>query len=258
MKKKSVWKRYAMAALLLINILRVDAVFAIDNRAEDIQAYTAIFTDPNADVRTVIQACERLGWAGLDDPQLFDIIEKKLLATYKAGTDRDITNTAAWLSHALAYSGQEKYRATLQDVAKHSRASNVTRHAEEALEELSLYTKWNPIISDHTLDMQGKSGDINRFANMLRSNEKALQEIAARRIINDSIRDADLLAVVQQAVTPDIRKSWSENDAKSVAYMLKALAVSGQAQFISTVEDAAQNATTPKVRKYAEGYLKKR
>lgn len=254
--KKSVWKWYGMAMLLLTSALHLETAFAAEDRSEDIQKYIAIFST-STDRVELIRAAEKLAIEGLSDPQLFDVVEKKLLGSYKSAKERSDIELAAWLAKGLSFSGQEKYRATLQQVAKGTRTMGVVRHAEASMDRLSQYAKWNPIINDQSQPLAGKSGEINRLANMIRSNDKELQEVAARYIIVQSIRDTDLLTIVQQTVTPDLSKSWSsKEDIDGVAFMLKALALSGKPQFVATVQEAANNAFTYKVKTYAKGYLK--
>jgi hypothetical protein len=253
MIKKTIWQWCGAAALLIFGLL--SAVHA-ETREDDIQKYIAIFSGSNFVEQK--QACEELGSEGLSDPRLFDLVEKKLLAIYKSANARAESDYAAWLSKALSFSGQEKYRSTLQEVANNGASSGLRKYAKLSGEQLSSYTKWNAIINNQSQNLPGQTPEINRFANMLRSGDKGLQEVAARRIIEQPIRDTELMTVLQKVVTPDIAINWTnDDDVKAVAYMLKALAATDQPQFLSTVAEASQHAASSKVRRYAEGYMKK-
>lgn len=243
-----------IGALVVLGVLSMAAGAAM-NREDDIQKYSEIFLEkPRVQQQ---QAAESLEWAGLSDPRVFDIVEKNLLDTYQSGDNKDNANYMAWLCKALAFSGQEKYRPTLEKIAKGTTQRNLRKYAEWSLATLATYTRWNPIISDAAGANPQKSAELNRFANMLRSSEMDLQSLAAQRVIEQRIDDEWLLDLVQQTVQPKLARDWSEiNEVKAVAYMLKALASSGKSQYRATVEQAAVSAGSKKVRKYAEGYLK--
>jgi len=229
------------------------AVTAQD-REQEIQKYVEIFSGkPNA---TQQQAAEQLEWAGLSDSRIFDAVEKNLLAIYKT-VDRQDANYASWLCKALAFSGQEKYRATLQGVEKDGAQRNLRNYASWSLKMLDRYAKWNPIIDNPGNANPAKSADINRVANMVLSGDKDLQNAGAQRIIEQHIDDDWLYDLVQQTVRPELAKDWTEDgDVKAVAYMLKALASSHKQVYRATLEEAAAHAGSVRVRKYAEGYLK--
>jgi hypothetical protein len=253
MKKDKPTKYYWAFAIALM--AAINFAVAASDRENEIQRYVDVFSKGTPIDQK--QACEQLSWEGLSDPRLFDVIEHNLQQTYKTAGERQSADLAAWQAKALAYSGQEKYRATLQAVEHDGATRGMRSHAKAALELLPAYARWNPIISDTSQPIPGKDAEINRLANMLRSGDKGLQEIAAQRIIEKPIRDNELFAILQKAVEPDINKEWSGEDIKSVAYMLKALAGSGQAEYIATVRQAADHATDAKVRNYARGYVSK-
>lgn len=204
------------------------------------------------------QACESLQWAGVSDPRVYDLIEKNLLASYKQINDRYDTNYVAWLSRGLAFSGQEKYRATLQEVAANGGHRGVRNHAAKALDELDNYKRWNPILGNRAGYVAGKSDEVNRLGAMLRSNEKGLQRAAASRIHFGQLYDGWLLGTLEQTVKPTLGTDWQEKeDIDAVAWMLRALAGPGKPEYRATLEQAANGAASDKVRKYAAGYLKK-
>lgn len=204
------------------------------------------------------QACESLQWAGLSDQRVYDLIERNLLASYKTINDRQDSDYVAWLSRALSFSGQEKYRATLQEVAENGGHRNVRGHAEKALKELDNYKRWNPILGSRAGYVAGKSDEVNRLGAMLRSGEKGLQQAAASRIHFAQLYDSWLLGTLEQAVKPTLATDWEEKeDINAVAYMLRALAGPGKPEYRATLEQAANSAGSSKVRKYAAGYLKK-
>jgi hypothetical protein len=245
------WRRN-VAALLLAGLL--SAAHA-GNRDADVDKYLDIFA--NETQASQKDACKALSWEGLSDPRLFDEIEKKLLEANQATSGHRNFDYAAWLAKALSYSGQPKYKASLQEVALNGHDSTLRRYARDAIEDLAHYAQWNPVIADESQLRADKSPEVNRFANMLRSGDKDLQEIAARHIIEQPLNDDLLFDLLQQQVTPYLATDWHDDDAKAVAYMLKALAASGQEKYLSTVREASVSAKSSTVQKYAKGYLKR-
>jgi hypothetical protein len=250
-KQQGFW----VACVAVIGLLNAAVLGAAPSREEEINKYVDTFSHKGTLEQQA--ASEELGWAGLTDPRIFDLMEKNLQAVYKNVSDRAAVNHAAWLCKGLGYSGQEKYRATLQEVADNARSGGLRKYAKEGLDLQPNYKKWNPIMVDTAQFNEAKSAELNRFANMLRSGDKGLQQVAARRIIEQEVKDEWLLDLLQQTVQPDIAKSWSdERDVKTVGYMLKGLAASGNPKYRATVEQAANSAGSSKVQRYAKGYLK--
>lgn len=222
----------------------------------DVQHYIDVFSGkPRVQQR---QACESLQWAGLSDTRVFDLVEKNLLASYRQINDREDTDYNAWLCRALAFSGQEKYRATLQEVAANGGHRNLRNHAAKALLELDQYKRWNPILASRAGYVAGKSDEVNRLGAMLRSGEKGLQLAAARRIHFGQLYDSWLLDTLHEVVKPALSTDWSDkDDIDAVAWMLRALAGPAKVEYRSTLEQAASSAANRKVRKYAADWLKK-
>lgn len=250
-KNDPLWRRSAVALLLagLLNSAHAG------NRDADIDKYLDIFTNMTPAMQKA--ACKELSWEGLSDPRLFDVIEKKLLEAGRATSGHNNFDYAAWLAKGLSYSGQPKYKAALQEVALNGHDGTLRRYARDAIEDLARYAQWVPIIDDESQHRPDKSPEVNRFANMLRSGDPGLQEIAARRIIEEPLHDDMLYDLLQQQVIPHLAVDWNADDAKPVAYMLKALALSGQEKYLATVREAANGAASSTVQKYARGYLKR-
>jgi hypothetical protein len=245
--------RWAALLTLLVGLLQINAAAAA-NRDADVSKYLTIFTEQTKVEQ--IAACQSLEWAGLSDPRLFDMVEKNL-QTYLTTDNKDDANYAAWLSKALGFSGQDKYRDTLKSVVQKTKQRNLRKYAEQALIMLGDYQKWNPIINDQSRLNASESAENNRLANMLRSGERRLQDLAAIQIVDQQIKSDWLFGLVRDTVQPDITRDWSDDaDLRAIRFMLRALAASGKAEYRALVEEAATTAGSSKVRKYAEGYLK--
>ncbi len=243
------------AYLLMVAALLLAAATAqAETRAELADRYVQILTE--APVPSQIEAVRALEWLGLSDPRVFDPVEKNLLA--RQGDDsKEGADYAGYLARALGYSGQEKYRATLTQVAAGAASKKLRRHAQNALHDLDAYLRWNPLIANTASDDAGKPVEVNALANMLRSDEPGLHRLAAKRIYQVRIRDPDLLGLLEtQARSAATRPVAPGDELDTAAWLLKALAATGLPQYQPILATAAASGGHPKLRKYAEKYLR--
>jgi hypothetical protein len=221
--------------------------------ADEVDRYVDVFAHQGTAQQ--IKACNELEFAGLSDPRLIDLIENKL-AQRQTVKDGDDVAYATALMHALAYSGQERYRNALKAVADGNGHRKLRKQAAAIMKELDNYKSWTPIIGNPADYRRDKSPDINRLANMLRGSVASLQMLAARRMVADHQYDPYLLEVTQQSVSSMLgAKSGDAEDA--LVWMLRALAEAHSTEARSVLQEAAEHAASKQVRKHAASYLKK-
>src|SRR5437868_14942070 len=61
-------------------------------------------------------AAQSLQWSGLSSPQVYDLVEARALKALPNATDKFTINYVSYLVKALAYSGNEKYRPTIEKI----------------------------------------------------------------------------------------------------------------------------------------------
>ena len=226
------------------------------DRSSEINKYVKIFN--GSSVVSQKQACKAFEWAGLSDSRIFDLVEKHLLENY-TNVSKERSDYIAWLAKGLAYSGQAKYRATLEKVASEAGHKGVRRHAQKSLAVLEKYQAWNPTIASTKNYNKNVSPELNRFANMLRSRDLGLQTMATKRINYQKLYNNEFILNVLNA---EVKHAYPMNEksklfVNTVAYMTKMLAASGKSKYRSTVEMVAQDAANAKLRKHANKYLLK-
>src|SRR6266481_6208587 len=174
---------------------------------DDVQRYIQIFS---GEKNLHNDAADTFSWMGLSDTRLFDIVEKRLLEDADASrNNRNERNRVARYIRSLGFSGQPKYEPTIR---KFIGNPNYRRFAEAALADLPDYSKWNPVISNRGSFDPKFSDDVNRVANMLRSDDLLLLRVGAKRVYFESKEDVLLELLAQQLRANYARKDLNDRE----------------------------------------------
>lgn len=215
---------------------------------DDVAHYVAIFNGPLAGHDAAV---EELGWKGISDTRVFDIIEQRLLAdAEKVKFDWDGKNRVGRYFRALGFSGQGKYEPTLN---KYANDHIYGRYAKTALHELPLHRAWNPVISNRVNFDSAYSDDVNRVRNMLRSPDLELKKVGAKRVYFAQHEE-----VLTELVAADLKTRYldpAREDVDAVAWMVKALGRADPARYRALIEDAAFKSRNDKIARHAKKAL---
>lgn len=228
------------------------------NNQKTIAEYIKVFSDHSWAEQKKI--CNKLQWSGISDPALFDIIDKKLSWLFPTAKGRTDIDRAAWYAKTLGTSGQEKYLATLESMAHASARSNkkLNKYAKEGIALQKKYVIWNPIISDRTKFIEDKTDEVNRFANMLKSDIWELRVIAAKRISYQKLNDTYLYDLLETVILNEYQKEYSDKRSiDSFNWMTGALSRSANKKYLPTLEMLAKDGSHSKIRFYALSRLEK-
>lgn len=238
-----------LSVLLWMFLCEFSMASILDNRVHE---YIDIFE--NGTVSEQKEACNSLRYAGLSDTRLFDVIEKKVIESYKTTSEERIS----WLIIALGFSGQEKYENTLKRIINlYSVNSTYQKHAADSLKHIDWYIEWNEIISDESKFNPKETDEVNRFVNMLRSDDYLLIRIAAKRIHYQHLYPEYLLDVLQETIRNYYNDPvYDTYQPDAVAWMLKALAGSRNRKYIPVIIEVIENAKNGKIVSHAEKYLR--
>lgn len=215
----------------------------------EIQEYMQIFSGANFAAQR--NAIEPLGWAGISDPRLFDLVADKLRAAVTGESKLD-KERASWFAKALALSGNEKYRPLLEETAN-TAPKKVRKHAKIALERLPKYAQWNPVIARGLATNTGDI-DVARVQNMLAAEDSELFRIGAKRVYYAHSANTGLVATVAARLAEDYLAAAGDDDIDSMAWAIKVLAQSGDASHRPLLEEIAVSRANKKIRKYAKKY----
>jgi len=220
---------------------------------DDVQRYIQIFSGAK---HLHSDAADTFSWMGLSDTRLFDIVEKRLLEDADASRDnRNERNRVARYLRSLGFSGQTKYEPTIR---KFLGDAGYDRFARVALQDLADYNKWNPIISNRSSFDPKLSDNVNRVANMLRSDDLLLQRVGAKRVYFDSKDDILLELLAQKLRTNYARTDLNDRErSDSVAWQVKALGSSRNDKYVALLQEVGEKADARAVRGHAKEALAK-
>ena len=220
---------------------------------DDVQRYIQIFS---GEKNLHNDAADTFSWMGLSDTRLFDIVERLLLEDAAVARDnRSERNRVARYIRSLGFSGQTKYEPTIK---KFLGDVGYNRFAQAALQDLPDYNKWNPIISNRSSFDPKFSDNVNRVANMLRSDDLLLQRVGAKRVYFDS-KDDILLELLAQKLRGNYARTDLDDRERSdsVAWQAKALGSSKNEKYVALLREVAEKAVARHVVAHATEALAK-
>lgn len=243
-------KKIALS-LLISSCLLAPFAFADDYTLED---YQQIFQGDNQFKQQ--SAVESLVLSGLNDPSLFDIVEAKLNASLPLATQKHPIEYSSWLAKGLGYSGNEKYRASLQAIVNGDYHKKLRKYAQEGLSNIDKFAIWNPILNDKSQYDAKQSQPLNVLANALASSDLELKRMAAKHIANKRVYDEFILEKLASQLTSLDLLKHDKLSIDTYAWIAKALASSGNEKFKPVIVNIAETAPEKKLRKYATKYIK--
>jgi hypothetical protein len=243
--------------LILAAVLSLFSCLALayPTNAERIEGYVQIL-ESGGD-RSQQEMLNRLQWSGLSDPALFDVIEKRLLQRYQeCCLSGDAIDLIAYHVRALGYSGNEKYRATLDEVKQNAEHGALKRHAGKALVDLPRWDKWLALLPAPVMAASGQSIETATYQQMLDVDNIFVQRLAARAIFHEQNRDAVLLEKAVALVEASYMNANLEEEAEdTVAWLCKAIAVAGTSEQHAFLLRVAEQTPSRKIAKYAKKHL---
>jgi len=243
-------KTIALTLVLAASSLSGQALAQALTEAE----YVAIFSGD--DVNKQKQAIDALVLAGLSDPKVFDTLHAEFQASLPLAVDNASNDYSAWLLKGLAYSGDEKYLQTFNEIIAGDYPRKLKKYAKKSIPTLEQYMIWMPILSDKSQYAASQTQEVNVIANALRSDALELKRYAAKRMINHSLHAPYLLSVLDSELKEPRLLKHEKLAINTYAYMAKALASSTKPEYRATLEQIAEHSSEKKLQKYVKKYLK--
>ncbi|MFP8966890.1 hypothetical protein ACKC9G_09960 [Pokkaliibacter sp. CJK22405] len=241
-------------ALVVLAALLAQRAMAFSSSEEQITSYVHVLDSQDADQQE--QLLSRLQWAGLSDPALFDVIERKLLSQYQTSNYTE-AGLMAHYARALGYSGNEKYRPTLELVSKQASSSKLRSHAKRALTDLPKFGGWWAMLPNTINPAPGQSIEAARYEQMLNTQDVFVQRLAARAMFHEHIADADLLNSAATLVKNQYRNKDMDGETEdTLAWLCKAIGENAAAQYHDFLATVAKLTPSRKIAKYARSYVR--
>ena len=133
-----------LSSLLLVAIIQTTNASQADLE-KDINYYAEIFSGNNFSQQR--SAMEKLGWAGISSPRVYDSLADKLVSS-KDTKNKEEVEKASWYAKALALSGNEKYRPLLSDISQNAKSSKLRKYSKKALPQITSQ-QWKLIIQTY-------------------------------------------------------------------------------------------------------------
>ncbi len=240
----------ALAALCAAVLLIVGAPRAEDRSAEA-QALAEAFRSNSMANR--IAALKKVTNSGLTDSALFEAIRARLADDYRVDPSNDkAVDEVSWMCKALASSGNPEYKELLGKVAADAPSEKVRNYAQQSRGLVDEYAERNAQLAKRSAETEGLTPEVARLVNMLRAPDFRLKKDAAKMITRGNYREPRLYAVVSDELVTGTRAGGVDKDkADMLAWLCKALAASGDAQYRATLEEIYRDAPHDTLRKYA-------
>jgi hypothetical protein len=251
----------SLVAIFLVNVLLAAFFFitpaeinASADRSKEVERYVEIFS--SGTLSRQITAAKEITRSGLSDPKLFDLLNEKLLDNYLQVSGPDHLDYLAWLCKALASSGLQQYKPTLEKVAETTTEPKLERYVRQSLDLFEQYAEINKIISDEGNASPDRDPEVVKIINMLKSDMMKLKRDAAKMVVRRDFPDP----VIYEIINDELRAGYSSiTDSIAIdtmAWLCKALANSGNPLHKETLKEIAASSNNLKLAMNADKALK--
>lgn len=220
---------------------------AAGDKDKQAQNYLETMKAGNSYVR--IDTLKRIERSRPTSEALFDYIEKELLAKYQDMPDDKLQiDEMSWLCKALASSGMAKYRAALETVAENAVNPKLKKHALQGVEIIDVASRGSAPAD--------ASPEVAQLMKMLTAGDMNYKRDAAKKAAKSVLGDQRLYDAIESELLKAYENGdYSKEGVDAMAWMCKALAASGNEKYQDSLTTIADNASNPKLKKYASQSL---
>ncbi len=237
-------------AVLLITLCLSATSFAQADRSAEVETLLAGLNSPSSTQR--IKAAKIISRSGLIDPGLYEKVADLLKAGYLAGSDSLHIDEMSWLCKALAASGDKQYRPLFAEIVSKSPSGKLKRYAKQSSDLLAEYAQRSRVLNTRDNWDDHLTPEENRLVAMLKSDDVGLKRDAAKMLARRLKTAEKVFAVAAEALLEMVANSRVDNRAiDTMSWLCKALAASGNAEFIKTLEKVKAGTDNYKLKNYA-------
>lgn len=247
-------KMLAVTGLFLLVFL-TGAAFAQGDRSGEVEMLRNGLKSGSSAQR--VKAAKLITQAGIQDEVLYEQVAAILQAgfTERKGSDHD--DEMSWLCKALAASGDSIHEALLQEIADTAPSRKVRNYAKQSAGLIEEYAERNRILNSmETWDVDLSSKE-NRLVNMLRSDKTRLKKDAAKTVVRSiGVHDKVYGVVAEQLLKMQVDGLTDSESIDTMAWLCKALAGSGDSQYVESLNQVRAGTSNPKLKTHASKALK--
>lgn len=243
-------KKQLLIVVVAVLLIPAVALSQTDRRAE-VDKLSAGIKSVSRTQR--VNAAKLISRSGLQDQGLYEKIAQILKAGYGLPHEKDHADEMSWMCKALAASGDAQYKALLDEIAAKSPSMKIKRYAKQSSELLEQYAQRSAILNATENWDEGLSAEDNRLLNMLQSNDIGLRRDAAKMVVRNVGVDAKVFNAVAQtlkSMDTDFRNDTVYVDC--MAWLCKALAASGNREYVDVLENLDSATQNIKVTTYVK------
>jgi len=251
MKNCSILKLGYILMFLTILMVINGTVFAQADHSEDVNKFLSMLGSKS--IKTRIDALKYISRSHLSDPMLFNFIEKRLLEEYQLNTNNlDHIDEMAWLCKALASSGNEEYRKTLQKVTDTTSVQKLKKYAKQSMDLIKEYARKNKMLAENKYTKDGMSPKAAKHMTMLKSDEISMIKDAAKELCRSIIDDQRVYDAASEVLLEMYKqKSLSKENIDTLAWLCKALGASGMEKYKTVLDEIINDTSSEKLKKHA-------
>ena len=240
----------AMAVILAHTV----SLAAADRQAE-IDEYINGLASPSIFKR--ITTAKEITNSAITDERLYDKVEQRLLESAQVEyPTSEQSDEISWLCKALAASGNEKYRPTIQKIADDPANAKIGYYCRQSLDLIADYRSRNAEINRSDTAFSGLSAEENRIVNMLRSDDLKLKRDGAKIVSRGKTSNAIVYDVVAEELLAHYQDDEYDNlSVDTMAWLCKALSSSRNDKYASTLQTVMKNSSSWKLQNHARKAL---
>lgn len=223
---------------------------------ELVQSYLLSLTEGNAAKR--IDLYKQLISEWNNSTAVYDVINARVLAGYQNTAATDVEEMT-WATKALAYSGLERYRPTLDTVVTGDAPKKLQDYVRKYLETMTVRSEQASVIHDISTMYPELDWQTNQLLNMLNSSDSSLRLDAVKVIYKQQLNNERLLDELSDILQREakVQRNRYAGYSDFHAWSCRVLGSSGNAKYKAVLTDLADNAYTYKVREFAGKFVRK-
>lgn len=198
-----------------------------------------------------LKVLERLQWSTLSEARLYDTFEQNILAHYKKhNIDKAEKELLRYQIRALAYSGNPKYKPTLETVKKDADNRSLSSTARRALKDYPNFLAVQNALSGIQAEESSLPSEVSNYLKLLKTDNSYAQRLAARALFHEGHMQAEVVEFLANSLKNDYQtKGLTTLKQDALAWYCKVLKNAGG--YDALLEEVEANTPYNKIRKHA-------